>query len=136
MRIPKHHTIERYDSRVLRVEQMGLSEESPVILKDCRVDGVVGDVWAKRLEDGDFLFLFGTVNAEFMAGRPVPTALQKTLDDRLPFPINEGTRVRRREDSSQVARKAQKAGGLGRNSLWCMQEHGCVSSRKSSKNKN
>lgn len=66
MRVPKHHTIERYDGHVWRVEHLGLSEESPVILKDCLVDGVVGDVWAKRLEDGDFLFLFGTVNAEFL----------------------------------------------------------------------
>ncbi len=66
MRMPKHHSIESYDGRVRRVEDLGLSREAPSTFKDCLVDGVVGDVWARRLEDGDSLFLFGTVNVKFM----------------------------------------------------------------------
>jgi hypothetical protein len=66
MRMPKHHSIESYDGRVRRIADMGLSREAPSTFTDCLVDGVVGDIWAKRLEGDDFLFLFGTVNVDFM----------------------------------------------------------------------
>ena len=66
MRMPKHHLIESYDGRVSRIEDMSLSFDAPIVFKGCLVDGVVGDVWAKRLEGGGFLFLFGTVNVDFM----------------------------------------------------------------------
>jgi hypothetical protein len=66
MRLPKHHLITRLDGSVLKIEQLDLGLDKALILKDCLVDGVVGNVWVKRLETGDFLFLLGTVNAEFM----------------------------------------------------------------------
>jgi len=50
---------------------MNLSLKRPELLRNCLVDGVVGNVWIKKIEDGDFLFLFGTINVEYMAGPPV-----------------------------------------------------------------
>jgi hypothetical protein len=54
---------------------------------------IVGNVWVKRLETGDFLFLLGTVNAEFMAGPPVRTTLPKKMDNRNGFSVVEGKRI-------------------------------------------
>ena len=66
MRLPKHHLITLLDGSVLKIEQLDFRRDKALILKDCLVDGVVAHVWVKRLESGDFLFLLGTVNAEFM----------------------------------------------------------------------
>jgi len=66
MRLPKHHLITLLDGSVLKIEQLDLCLDKALILKDCLVDGVVAHVWVKRLESGDFLFLLGTANAEFM----------------------------------------------------------------------
>jgi hypothetical protein len=66
MRLPKHHLIHRLDGRKQTVAELSLSTQKPLILMDCLVDGVVGHIWVKALPDGDFLFLFGTVKAEYM----------------------------------------------------------------------
>lgn len=66
MRLPKHHLITLLDGSVLKIWQLDLYHDKTLILKDCLVDGVVANVWLKRLENGDFLFLLGTVNADFM----------------------------------------------------------------------
>ena len=66
MRLPKHHTIHRWDGRIQMVATLALRENKPLTLCDCLVDGVVGHVWVMLLEDGDYLFLFGTVEAKFM----------------------------------------------------------------------
>lgn len=66
MRLPKHHLITRPNGTVAKIEELDLSVDKALILRDCIVDGVVANVWVKRLEAGDFLFLFGTVNVEFM----------------------------------------------------------------------
>ena len=66
MRLPKHHTIHRWDGRVQTVATLALRENKPLTLCDCLVDGVVGHVWVMLLEDGDYLFLFGTVEARFI----------------------------------------------------------------------
>jgi len=66
MRLPKHHSITRPDGTIVKIEELDLSVDKALILKDCLVDGVIAHVWIKRLETGDFLFLLGTVNAEFM----------------------------------------------------------------------
>lgn len=66
MRLPKHHLIHRLDGRKHTIADLPLSTQKPLILMDCLVDGVVGHIWVKALPDGDFLFLFGTVKAEYM----------------------------------------------------------------------
>jgi hypothetical protein len=66
MRLPKHHLLTRPDGLAVKIEELDLSVDRVLILKDYLVDGVVADVWVKRLETGDFLFLLGTVNADYM----------------------------------------------------------------------
>ena len=60
MRLPKHHLIQRLDGDVVSVDQLCFQAEAPLLLKDCLVDGVWGDVWVKTLEGNEYLFLFGT----------------------------------------------------------------------------
>ena len=66
MRLPKHHSIERLDGQVVKVEQLIFESQRPLLLKDCLVDGVWGQVWVKPLEKGEYLFLFGTAKVELL----------------------------------------------------------------------
>jgi hypothetical protein len=59
MRVPKHHLIERFDGRKQNIED--LASEKPLYLKDCQVDGVWVHVYLKKIKDGDYLFLIGTL---------------------------------------------------------------------------
>lgn len=59
VRVPKHHLIERNDGRKQSIED--LAAKQPLYLKDCMVDGVWVNVLLKKLDDGDFLFLIGTL---------------------------------------------------------------------------
>lgn len=66
MRLPKHHKIHRLDGRIQTIEHLDLTVDHPVTLSDCLVNGVVGHVWIMCLANGDYLFLFGTVEVTFM----------------------------------------------------------------------
>jgi hypothetical protein len=69
VRVPKHHKITRsidFDEQTTRVTEL-LRNRKVVRLQSCMVDGVWGNVYAKQLPDGDFLFLFGTTKVEFLA---------------------------------------------------------------------
>lgn len=71
MRLPKHHLIHRLDGQELSLQELSLQELTlpagqALLLKDCLVDGVWGQVWVKALADGDFLFLFGTARVDFL----------------------------------------------------------------------
>lgn len=66
MRLPKHHKIHRLDGRVQTITSFALTENTPLTMTDCMVDGVVGNVWIMLLENGDYLFLFGTATVKFM----------------------------------------------------------------------
>jgi transposase len=66
MRLPKHHSIQSQDGSIFKIESLNLPADKPLILKDCLVDGVVADVWIKKLSNGDFLYLLGTVNSDFI----------------------------------------------------------------------
>ena len=59
IRVPKHHLIERFNGEKLSFEE--LVADQPIYLKDCLVDGVWVNVFLKKLSDGDFLFLIGTL---------------------------------------------------------------------------
>jgi len=65
MRLPKHHLIERFDGSKQHLSDFTLSTTQPLLLTNCLVDGVVGQVWVKALPDGDYLFLFGTAKVEY-----------------------------------------------------------------------
>jgi transposase len=66
MRLPKHHLIHRPDGQIQTITALNLSVDKPLLLTDCLVDGVVGQVWVKALAGGEYLFLFGTVKVEYM----------------------------------------------------------------------
>lgn len=66
MRLPRNHTLTNLSGQVSTVSELATSTERPVILAHCQVDGVWGSAWLKKLENGDYLFLFGTVHPEFM----------------------------------------------------------------------
>jgi Transposase DDE domain len=59
IRVPKHHQIERLDGRKQKIED--LASPHPVYLKACLVDGVWVNVYLKKLNADDFLFLIGTM---------------------------------------------------------------------------
>ena len=60
MRLPAHHHILRADGRRQTLTDFKGKARQPVVLADCLVDGVWGQVWLKELATGDWLFLFGT----------------------------------------------------------------------------
>jgi len=64
IRLPKHHLIERLDGRVQRPEE--LAKEQALLLPDCLVNGVWGQVYLKRLTNGDLLYLFGSMQARHL----------------------------------------------------------------------
>lgn len=59
--VPKHHFIERLDGRRQRV--VDLATTQPLYLKDCLADGVWVNIYLKKLANGDYLFLIGTMQA-------------------------------------------------------------------------
>jgi hypothetical protein len=58
--------IQRLDGDLLSIEKLCLPAEEPVLLKDCMVDGIWGDVWVKALGEDEYLFLFGTARVEYL----------------------------------------------------------------------
>ncbi len=47
MRLPKHHSIERFNGEVVKVDQLVFEPQRPLLLKNCLIDGVWGQVWVK-----------------------------------------------------------------------------------------
>jgi len=67
VRVPKHHTITiqtNLETTVYKVEKL-LEDRIIVKLKSCMVDGVWGNVYAKRIKD-DILYLFGTAKLKYL----------------------------------------------------------------------
>lgn len=66
MRMPKHHLITNRNGQQRTISEFTFGSNTPILLIDCQVDGVWGHAWLKGLEDGDYLFLFGTATPKFM----------------------------------------------------------------------
>lgn len=69
VRIPKHHKITRFyhvNGEEEKVEEL-LSKSKVVKIQNCMIDGVWGNMYARRLSCGDILFIFGTVKTKFLA---------------------------------------------------------------------
>lgn len=66
MRMPRHHTITDRNGHQRTLDEFALKPNIALLLSDCQVDGVWGDVWLKVLKDGEYLFLFGTATLKFM----------------------------------------------------------------------
>ena len=67
IRIPKHHKITRFchlDTKINTVEEL-LVDRKVIRIKNCMIDGVWGNMYAKQLKD-DILFLFGTAKMEYL----------------------------------------------------------------------
>lgn len=68
VRVPKHHQIRQFlnlDPKAKKVEEL-LCERKTVKIANCMVDGVWGNVYAKKLSDGDILYLFGTAKLNYL----------------------------------------------------------------------
>jgi hypothetical protein len=64
VRLPAHHLLERLDGRVLKAREAATAQG--LCLPDCLVDGVWGNVYLRRLEGGDLLYLLGTMEARHL----------------------------------------------------------------------
>lgn len=71
MRVPKHHLIITLEGNQYAVSDLDFRGDKPIVFSNCQVDGIWGHAWVKALNEGEFLFLFGTASVEFMAGSPV-----------------------------------------------------------------
>jgi Transposase DDE domain len=60
IRLPKHHQIENLEGQKYRIEELAKPEAT--YLKNCLVDKVWVNVYLKKLAEGDFLFLIGTMD--------------------------------------------------------------------------
>jgi hypothetical protein len=69
VRMPKHHLIYRNDGRIQRVDELGLKINTPLLLKNCMMDGVLGHVWVMLIKNGDYLFLFSTIKQPKFMGQ-------------------------------------------------------------------
>lgn len=66
MRLPKQHLITTQEGHQYSVSELNFHGNTPLVFCDCLVDGVWGHVWVKALDEGEFLFLFGTAPVKFM----------------------------------------------------------------------
>lgn len=66
MRMPKNHLITDRDGHQWDISTFHFESDRPILLSDCQVDGSWGHVWLSLLENGDYLFLFGTATLQFM----------------------------------------------------------------------
>jgi len=55
MRLPRHHTLTDTSGRIYTATELASSTAHPRILVQYQVDGVWGNVWLKKLENGDYL---------------------------------------------------------------------------------
>ena len=60
------HQLTTANGGVHQVQTLALPGQGERLFAHCQVDGVWGNAWVKRLDTGDFLFLFGTVNPAWM----------------------------------------------------------------------
>ena len=70
VRVPKHHQITRQDGERYEIETLLSQVKRSEVIKitSCMVDGVWGNVYAKKDNKGDILFFFGTAKTEYLGG--------------------------------------------------------------------
>lgn len=68
VRVPKHHKITRQDGERCEIETLLPEVKKSKVIKitGCMVDGVWGNVYAKKDKEDDILFLFGTATTEHL----------------------------------------------------------------------
>lgn len=65
MRFPKHHSITTTSGQILLISDLKLAVGASFGFNECQVDGCWGKVWVKRLDENDYLYLFGSVEVSF-----------------------------------------------------------------------
>ena len=66
MRLPKHHLITTSNGEAIGIADLKLAVGRSCTFTECQVDGCWGRTWIKRLDEDDYLYLFGTVDVKFM----------------------------------------------------------------------
>ena len=66
MRVPKHHLIMQQDGQLCAITTLKFRPNQPIVLENCQVDGVWGNVWIKAVGKDEYLFLFGTISPKYM----------------------------------------------------------------------
>lgn len=66
MRFPKHHFITLESGDVVSINELGLGIGESCRFETCQVDGCWGGSWVKRLDEHEYLYLFGTVEVTLL----------------------------------------------------------------------
>ena len=66
MRFPKHHLITLESGDVFSISDLELGLGESCCFETCQVDGCWGRVWIKRLDEHEYLYLFGTVEVTLL----------------------------------------------------------------------
>ncbi|MBD2703457.1 transposase [Spirosoma sp. BT702] len=66
MRFPKHHLLTTTADETFAITELGLAVGQHCSFTDCLVDGCWGRVWIKRLDQQEYLYLFGSVRVAFL----------------------------------------------------------------------
>lgn len=66
MRFPKHHLVSGLDGHQQSIEAYNLAIGQVLLLADCMVDGIWGHGWIKRLDEHEYLYLFGTAQVSHL----------------------------------------------------------------------
>lgn len=66
VRMPKHHKMHCIDGQVRTIKDLDILPGQIVRFSNVLMNGVVGNVYIELLDNGDYLFLFGTVNGTFI----------------------------------------------------------------------
>lgn len=67
MRFPKHHSITTDKGKRFLLTDLKLPLGTSRIFSSCLVDRCWGNAWVKRLNEAEYLYVFGRVKAEFLA---------------------------------------------------------------------
>jgi Transposase DDE domain len=66
MRLPKSHFLTTSEEEVIAITDLGLAVGERFMRANCRVDGCWGNVWIKRLDETEYLYVFGTVETAYL----------------------------------------------------------------------
>lgn len=66
MRFPKHHLLTTRSQETFPIEELTLGVGQSCHFTNCLVDGCWGNVWIKRLDEAEYLYLFGNVEVHFL----------------------------------------------------------------------
>ena len=65
MRFPKHHSMTTVSGERILITDLKLEVGASCWFNECQVDGCWGKGWVKRLDEEEYLYLFGNVDVQF-----------------------------------------------------------------------